>query len=279
MTNYQITGDGQGGETLTFINLSGQFVTINSTNPGYVQARSAVLNGDTATAETQSIPLYAITDLLKAVDAAFDSDGTMVTYNGRSLSPRLSETLIGYARAGDAEINSLAAFIGLLDDNPSANSVNQLFDWIDTAGLILSEDGHIIGYKGVTKDSQDNYVSCSSGWGFVNGEAKTGRLRNNVGDVVSMKRNEVADNPLEACSQGLHVGSHNYAAHFGQYLLTVKVNPADVVSVPKDCNAEKMRCSRYEVVGVNEHKVKFPEYRVWFDGDVDDDEDDEDYWF
>jgi hypothetical protein len=276
MTNYQITGDGQGGETLTFINSTGQFITINSANPGYTAARNAVLVGDVATAEAQSIPLTAITTLLKAVDANFDSDGTMVTYNGRSLSPRLSEVLIGYARAGDASIHALAAFIRLLDDNPSAHSVNQLFDWIDTSGLILSSDGHIIGYKGVTRRGND-YVSVSSGWGFVNGEAQKGQLRNNVGDVVSMKRNEVTDDPSIGCHQGLHVGSHNYASNFGTYLLTVKVNPADVVSVPTDCNAEKMRVSRYEVVGVNENKVKFPEYQVWDDGDFDDD--DEEYYF
>ena len=30
--------------------------------------------------------------------------------------------------------------------------------------------------------------------------------------------------------------------------MIVKINPADVVSVPKDCDCQKLRTSRYEVV-------------------------------
>jgi hypothetical protein len=279
MTNvqFQITGDGFGGETLTFINADGGFVTINSANPGYEAARAAVLAGDVETAVTNSVPLTSITARLRSVDPRFDSDGTMVTFDGRRLSLRLSETLIGMARRQDAGIKALAKFIILLDQNPSAHSVNQLFDWIDTAGLVLSEEGHIVAYKGVQRDASGDYRSVSSGWGFVNGNAVKGRLRNNVGDVVSMKRNEVTDDPSIGCHQGLHAGSYEYASTFGPHLLTVKINPCDVVSVPTDCNAQKMRVSRYEVIGVNPNKVKFDNYSV-YDGDFDDD-DDEDDWF
>lgn len=269
MTNiqFQITGDGSGGETLTFINSDGGFVTINSANPGYDEARAAVLAGDADSAVAHSVPLTSITARLRGVSASFDSDGTMVTYDGRRLSERLSETLVGMARRNDKGIIALAAFIGLLDENPSANSVNQLFDWIDSAGLVLSEDGHIIAYKGVHQDAAGDYRSVSSGTASVNGVEHTGKIRNNVGDVVTMKRNAVTDDPGIACHQGLHAGSHNYASNFGRYLLTVKINPADVVSVPKDSNAEKMRVSRYEVVGVNPNKVRFTPYSVYKDDD------------
>jgi len=51
------------------------------------------------------------------------------------------------------------------------------------------------------------------------------------------------------CHTGLHVGTYAYASNFGQgALLEVQVNPRDVVSVPTDCSAAKMRTCRYVVV-------------------------------
>ena len=53
---------------------------------------------------------------------------------------------------------------------------------------------------------------------------------------------------------GLHAGALNYVASYGSVesndrIVIVKINPADVVSVPSDCNCEKLRTCRYEVVG------------------------------
>jgi hypothetical protein len=43
------------------------------------------------------------------------------------------------------------------------------------------------------------------------------------------------------------VGSEEYATSFGQRTVIVKVNPRDVVSVPLDCDCQKMRVCEYEV--------------------------------
>jgi hypothetical protein len=66
-----------------------------------------------------------------------------------------------------------------------------------------------------------------------------------------MPRNAVCDDAEVGCSYGFHAGSHKYASTFGggdSKLLIVKINPADVVSVPKDCDCQKLRTSRYEVL-------------------------------
>ena len=47
-------------------------------------------------------------------------------------------------------------------------------------------------------------------------------------------------------------GSYNYAKGYasnGGNLMVVEINPADVVSVPYDCECQKLRTYKYKVVG------------------------------
>jgi hypothetical protein len=66
------------------------------------------------------------------------------------------------------------------------------------------------------------------------------------------------------------------------HLMIVEINPADVVSIPTDCQFQKLRTSKYKVVGEYEIDLTDPLYASRFetdqDGDVDlwdDDSDDE----
>ena len=59
------------------------------------------------------------------------------------------------------------------------------------------------------------------------------------------------DNKDNHCSFGLHVGSYDYAngwAGDGGRLLLVEFDPQDAVSVPTDCNFQKLRVCKYKVV-------------------------------
>jgi hypothetical protein len=67
--------------------------------------------------------------------------------------------------------------------------------------------------------------------------------------------------------------------------MIVKINPKDVVSVPSDCNCEKLRTCRYEVVGEYQGELLKPLYKSEFSEDEynEDDEDlydeyDDAYW-
>jgi hypothetical protein len=62
----------------------------------------------------------------------------------------------------------------------------------------------------------------------------------------------------------------------GDKIVIVKINPADVVSVPSDCNYEKLRTCRYEVVGEYQGELLKPLYSSVFSEDDYEDED-EDY--
>lgn len=268
MTTFQLTDDGQGNKALTFFDGEGGVHSINSGTTGFQNALDAVLAGDTDAAVTAAVPLLTISARLAEVDPSYGTDGDVVTRNGVPLSDRLSKTLLGYARTGADGLRALGQFLVRLDNNPSARSVNSLYDFIDQNGLTIDPDGLIVAHKGIRTDGR----SVHSGTAFVNGVKHVGNIPNAVGDVITMPRNQVQDDPSVACHQGLHVGAHAYASSFGQVLLTVKVDPADVVSVPTDCNAQKMRVCRYTVVSVNESKRDFAHYSVV--DDVDEYEDD-----
>ena len=100
----------------------------------------------------------------------------------------------------------------------------------------LTPDGNFLAYKSVRQDWKDHH---------------TGRFSNTVGSVLKMTRNSVCDDANIGCSGGFHAGSLDYAKSFGGHgsrLLVVEIDPSDVVSVPLDCDCQKLRTSEYKVV-------------------------------
>lgn len=167
----------------------------------------------------------------------------------------------------------------------------QLFSWLKaTDGFTINREGNIIGYKSCNRNDNGDIVSINAGPGSVittdpHTGAKTVRefshahLPNDPGTTVYMPRELVEHDPTIGCSRGLHVGTHNYAAHqfIGDVLVLVEVNPADIISVPYECDAQKMRVARYTVLSVTDNVNKIDD-AVWSDSDDDDFYDfDEDY--
>ena len=77
------------------------------------------------------------------------------------------------------------------------------------------------------------------------------QIFNGVGETIEVQRRCVDDNKDHHCSHGLHVGSYDYAnswAGDNGRLLLVEFDPQDAVSVPTDCNFQKLRVSKYKVV-------------------------------
>jgi predicted DNA-binding transcriptional regulator YafY len=148
---------------------------------------------------------------------------------------------------------AFARFIENLYANTDSYVREQLFSWMSYEnlhghGLTLTEDGCLIGYKG-TEGTTEAPLSIRSGHAIVNGVSMNGQVPNKLGSIIEMPRNEVEANPAVGCAPGLHVGTYNYAEGWSRgVLLTVKFNPRDVVSVPVDCAAQKIRVCRYEVL-------------------------------
>lgn len=182
-------------------------------------------------------------------------DGT-VYFDGEAIHNALTAQILRVMDEG-GDFQSLVNFMEKLMDNPDAHSREQFYPWIATSiereQFTILPNGNFLGYKGVQKDGKGGYESIRSGPGIVNGESMVGNLPNNIGDVVEMARSRVYNDPSVGCAQGLHVGTFDYATGWGHGLvLGVEVNPAHVVSVPTDCDAQKIRCERYKVIDVRE---------------------------
>ena len=148
-----------------------------------------------------------------------------------------------------------------LYDNVSERAVQESYKWSSHKGLPITEDGMLVGYKGVRPYAGETIQG-------KNGEIKEGDLvdiytgnsfRNNVGDTASMKRRQVCDDHTQGCDSGLHVGTDDYACNWAGntgVVVLVKFNPKDIVSVPSDCNCEKMRVSSYEVISVAREQLE-----------------------
>ena len=155
-------------------------------------------------------------------------------------------------------LNLFEKFWQNLQDNPSASSVRELYEFLAYKELPLTEDGCFLAYKGL----EQNFWSISGNkqTKVVKGQVdQNGRILNTVGSEIEVKRYDVDDNRDHHCSFGLHVGSLDYARDFARgAVVVVKVNPKDVVSVPADYNCQKCRVSAYKVVSEFGEEIKAP---------------------
>jgi len=134
-------------------------------------------------------------------------------------------------------IEPLVLFMENLMANPSRRAVQELYGFLEKNELPITPDGHFLAYKKIREDYKDIH---------------SGTMDNSVGQIVQMERNEVDDDKDRTCSAGLHFCSKDYLPHFGtgpgSRVVILKINPADVVSIPSDYNDSKGRACRYEVI-------------------------------
>jgi hypothetical protein len=187
-------------------------------------------------------------------------DGTHLRFDGDVIDTSLSRHIIRMMRGGDESYARWVKFLENLAENPSGPSRIHLFTWLDGRDFAITPDGYLLGYKGVQADQRNS--SISTGTALVNGTWHHGHIPNPVGATVEMPRRQVSAARDAGCAAGLHVGTHAYARGYGQRLLLVAVNPRDVVSVPRDCQYQKLRCCRYIVLAVHDRlgPVTTPSY-------------------
>lgn len=155
-------------------------------------------------------------------------------WNGEAMHNALTVKIVDMLREG-FNIDPFVNFMANLMENPSRRAVRELYTFLEKGNLPITTDGYFLAYKKVREDYMDVY---------------SGTFYNGVGQVVSMPRNQVDDEATNTCSSGLHFCSRDYLSNFGgERVMILKINPADVVSIPTDYNATKGRTCRYEVIG------------------------------
>lgn len=188
-----------------------------------------------------------------------------VTYNNRALHTIDAARLMAFLRDG-LPYKPIANYIARKMKNPSHRAINEMYNFLEHKGMPLTLSGKFIAYKGVRTDfwSISGNVKTVVLQGNVDSQ---GRILNTIGATIEVERSSVDDDFRNHCSAGLHVGSLAYAKGWGQRVLLVEVDPADVVSVPDDCQCQKLRCCKYTIVG--EYSGPMPDtFTKEFDGDA-----------
>lgn len=186
------------------------------------------------------------------------SEGNVV-FDGEVVHNVITDRMLEMAQEG-FNVEPIANFMVNLNNNPSRQAVQELYLFLEANNLAITPDGHFLAYKKVRENYRDVHSNT---------------FDNSIGSVCEMPRNQVNDRRDETCSSGLHFCSLDYLAHFsGEHTMILKINPADVVSIPSDYNNAKGRTCRYEVVAEHDRgdtTSAFDEPVVDFGGDLDDD--------
>lgn len=274
---YNLVSVGDDDANLTLF-VRGEMYIASSTHANWLKIVTGVLSGD-----ENVVDLF---DVSKTVSAKFETlSGRATVSNGRlyfdgdEMHNALADEVVRFLDEGVDDWKPLIAFLEKVQQNPQEHSRNQLFEWLTRRAFTITDAGDIIGYKSVKSDGAGTYTSISSGTAIVNGEVKTGRIPQKVGDVVTMPRADVAFDPSQGCSTGLHVANWDYATTWTSHdaVLAVAVNPRDVVSVPTDCDFQKVRVCRYQVMEVVDHVKEDVVYSFLGEDYDDSDEYDDDY--
>ena len=235
-----------GSVTLYF---NGECLTVATDHPNYNKIIDAIKVADFSNIEN-------LVNVAKAVTSYAGNKITIehgqISYGSFVLHNTLTTRILKMMNEG-FKFEHMVKFLENLMQNPSNRAVNETYTFLENYGLPITDDGCFLAYKAVRNNYKDIY---------------SGTLDNAIGSTVSMPRNMVDEVYERDCSTGLHVGALDYVVQYGAFtkgeapgvngnkLLIVKVNPKDVVSVPKHESFPKMRVAEYVVVSEIKDIVK-----------------------
>ncbi|AXQ63408.1 rIIB-like protein [Streptomyces phage Comrade] len=275
---YNLVQVEDGGEANLTVVHDGEMYVATDSHPNFQRIVAGLAVGDESVVE--------LFDVQKTAQRRFDRLSERVTVangkvylDGEEADNALTQQVIHFVNQGVEDFKPLVAFFEKVETNPNSHSREQLYTWLRDRNITLTEDGNFIAYKGVRVEN-DEYFSISTGKAISNGVEYNGAIPNPLGAIVEMPRSEVQHNPAVGCHTGLHAGTWGYASGFARgAVLTVEINPRDVVSVPTDCDAAKLRVCRYIVKDVTETELDAAVYSTYPDLDGYDDEEYDDYGY
>jgi hypothetical protein len=249
--------------------LDGERHSINAGNTLFSKALDAYKADDWDAFVACVNPEIRLKSLYASYEGIEFKDGNLYVF-GDPVHSTLATRVLSFLEHG-LDCVHLFKFILKLNLNPSKRAVDELYTFLEHRALPITDNGNFLAYKAVRADYTDKH---------------TGKFVNTIDAVLEMPRNKVDDDKNVGCSYGFHAGTVEYAKDFlgGQgHLMIVEINPADVVSIPTDCQFQKLRTCKYKVVGEYEIDLTDPMYASRFQTDDDDDvdlwgdEDDDEY--
>jgi hypothetical protein len=256
--SYVLTNQDGLGATITAFNPDAEqpLVTANSAHPHFDEIVAGIQAGDPAVWDLFNVAEGMIAKFSKVTDRV-SWNGSEVLFDGDPIHSVLADQLSRAIREGKtANYLALARFWERLQANPNDHSREQAYRFLAASAFQITADGLVVGFKGVTDNGDGTYSSTATSQvagrpsAYVNGQPlpAMSKVKQRIGDEVSMPRSEVVHDPAKSCDRGLHVATYNYAKSYGT-VMEVHVDPADIVSVPNG-EDEKVRACRYKVAGL-----------------------------
>lgn len=206
-------------------------VTVSSRADNYKDVIDALADGEI---EAIKIALDVRKKIMQNADARFSLCDEGLAFRNRPLPYKIQSFIMPILEA-KGDIEPLGNFLDNLYGNPSEYAVLEMLAFAHRNKLPITRQGYFLAYKRVRADYKDCY---------------TGTLDNSVGNVVWMPRHMVDPNRWNTCSSGLHFCSKRYlGSYYGDRILVLMINPADVVAIPPDYDESKGRSWRYQVIG------------------------------
>lgn len=259
---YNLVSDESGAQSISIYLDEYDLVQIADDHPNFDKIKNILLGKILCSDRTIASlcePINIVSDRLEQLSERISLRGNNIFFDEDAIDNSVAKHIVRLIQTETEDWNPLVLFLEKIATNPNKNSREQLYNWLDGHDFTINHEGNIVGYKGVTPTQQHGvYKSVNAGKAFVNGVEKNGQIHQTIGDVVTIPRSEVDDNPSRGCSVGLHVGTHNYAKGWADQVLQVEVNPRDVVSVPNDSSFAKLRTSRYKVLALCEDQIPEP---------------------
>ena len=222
------------GSSIVFYTKSGPKTILKEDN-SYDRVYNAIKEGNWTKVESIIDKLSDIKEYAEENNTNIRVTNNAVYYNDEQLHGYLINKIVQFRNEG-LPIKGLILFIENLMQNPSKRCIDSLYEFLEYKNMPIDQgDGYFYAYKAVRSNFTDK---------------RTGTFNNNVGKIVSVPRRSVDDNPDVECSYGLHAGSIQYVQNFRRgddKVIIVKINPANVVSVPQN-DKSKLRCCEYQVV-------------------------------
>ena len=224
------------GKSLTLF-VKGKQKTYLSDDPLFDQLMDCVRKQDWDNLNKLMNPEMIIEKLSKGAFKVIGGVVCVGTEDGtRELPEELNSTVLEFMNE-KLPYDYLVKFAVKLFANPSEAAIKQLYKYLAKNRFPICEDGDFIAYRKVTNDFKD---------------FRTGTFDNSIGSTPKMDRKDVDPDPNVTCSRGLHAANWDYV-HNSYYpgqgrIVVMKINPADVVSVPTDYNDAKMRVCKFYVL-------------------------------
>lgn len=239
--------------------IEGKQYTVRATDPNFNKAVEAYKANNLEELLNIISPALMIQKLYAKYENIEVKDGNVFVY-GETITSVVASRILTFLSEG-IDCVPIFKFITRLQNNPSKRAVDELYTFLEHRNLPITDNGTFVAYKALRNNYTDKH---------------TGKFDNTIGNVLEMPRNRVDDNKEVGCSYGFHAGTHEYASGFAMgddRLVLVEIDPADVVSIPTDCEFQKLRTCKYKVIAECERPITeyvYPsDYTTEYDDDID----------